>query len=184
MTQLIEQYRKHAIPALRKEFKIANIMAVPKLTKAVINVGVGRLSKEDKILERIAKDVANLSGQKPTFRMAKKSIASFKIRQGAPVGIAVTLRGSRMYDFADRFINIALPRSKDFRGIPASNVDASGNLNIGLKESSIFPELNYENVKDIFSLQVTFTTTAHTHTEGVALFKSLGFPIAKIKNKI
>ena len=177
MTQLIEQYRKHTVPALQKEFKIVNVMAVPKLTKVVINVGVGRLSKEDKILERIAKDVAALSGQKPTFRMAKKSIASFKIREGAPVGIAVTLRGNRMYDFTDRFINIALPRSKDFRGILASNVDASGNLNVGLKESSIFPELNYENTKDIFSLQVTFTTTAHTHDEGAALFKSLGFPI-------
>ena len=177
MTQLIEQYRKHTIPALQKEFKIANVMAVPKITKVVINVGVGRLSKEDKVLERIAGDVAKLSGQKPTFRVAKKSIASFKIREGASVGIAVTLRGSRMYDFADRFINIALPRSKDFRGIPASNVDASGNLNVGLKESSIFPELNYENTKDIFSLQVTFATSAHTQAEGVALFKSLGFPI-------
>src|SRR3989344_1441059 len=110
MTQLIEQYHKQTIPALQNEFKIANIMAVPKLTKVVINVGVGRLSKEDKILERIAKDVANLSGQKPTFRMVKKSIASFKVRQGVPVGIAVTLRGGRMYDFTDRFINIALPR--------------------------------------------------------------------------
>ncbi len=177
MTQLIEQYRKHTIPALQKEFKIANVMATPKITKVVINVGVGRLSKEDKVLERIAGDVAKLSGQKPTFRVAKKSIASFKIREGAPVGIAVTLRGRRMYDFADRFINIALPRSKDFRGIPVSNVDAAGNLNVGLKESSIFPELNYENTKDIFSLQVTFATSAHTQAEGVALFKSLGFPI-------
>ncbi len=150
----------------------------------MINVGVGKLFKEDKILERIAKEVGILSGQKPTFRMAKKSIASFKVRQGVPVGIAVTLRGVRMYDFADRFINISLPRSKDFRGISSSNVDASGNLNIGLKESSIFPELNYENVKDIFSLQVTFATTAKTHAEGVALFKSLGFPLTdKDKDK-
>lgn len=179
MPTLIEQYRKHAIPALQKEFKIANIMATPKLSKVVINVGVGKLFKEDKILERIAKDVATLSGQKPTFRMAKKSIASFKVRQGVPVGIAVTLRGIRMYDFADRFINVSLPRSKDFRGISTSNVDASGNLNIGLRESSIFPELNYENVKDIFSLQVTFATTAKTQSEGIALFKSLGFPIKK-----
>ncbi len=174
---LIEQYRKHTIPALQKEFKIANAMATPKLLKVVINVGVGRLFKEDKILERIAKDVALLSGQKPTFRTAKKSIASFKIREGVPVGIAVTLRGTRMYDFADRFINISLPRSRDFRGIPESNVDASGNLNVGLKESSIFPELNYENVKDIFGLQVTFTTSATTRKQGISLFKSLGFPI-------
>ena len=177
MPHLIEQYKKHTIPALQKEFSIANVMATPKLLKVVINVGVGRLFKEDKILDRIAKDVAMLSGQKPTFRTAKKSIASFKIREGVPVGIAVTLRGTRMYDFADRFINIALPRSRDFRGIPESNVDTSGNLNIGLKESSIFPELNYENVKDIFGLQVTFATSATTRAQGVALFKSLGFPI-------
>ena len=144
MQHLIEQYKKHGIPALQKEFKIANVMATPKLVKAVINVGVGRIHKEDKTIERIARDVAMLSGQKPTLRMAKKSIASFKLREGSPVGIAVTLRGKRMYDFADRFINIALPRSRDFRGIPESNVDASGNLNVGLKESSIFPELNYE----------------------------------------
>jgi large subunit ribosomal protein L5 len=177
MSNLLQQYRKTSIPALQKEFKIANVMATPKITKVVINVGVGRLFKEDKILERIAGDVAKLSGQKPTYRMAKKSIASFKVRQGVPVGIAVTLRGKRMYDFADRFINIALPRSKDFRGILASNVDASGNLNVGLKESSIFPELNYENTKDIFSLQVTFATTAQNQAQGLALFKSLGFPI-------
>src|SRR5258708_1627118 len=117
MQHLIEQYKKHGIPALQKEFKIANVMATPKLVKAVINVGVGRIHKEDKTIERIARDVAMLSGQKPTLRMAKKSIASFKLREGSPVGIAVTLRGKRMYDFADRFINIALPRSRDFREI-------------------------------------------------------------------
>jgi len=179
MMKLIEQYRKHTIPALQKEFKIANVMATPKLTKVVINAGVGRFSKEDKVIERIAGDITKLAGQKPTLRAAKRSIASFKIRQGVPVGIAVTLRGNRMYDFADRFINIALPRSKDFRGIPASNVDANGNLNMGLKESSIFPELNYENTKDIFPLQVTFATSAHSQAKGVALFKGLGFPIKK-----
>ncbi len=177
MPHLIEQYKKHSIPALQKEFNISNVMATPKLLKVVINVGVGRLHKEDKTIDRIAKDIAMLAGQKPTLRMAKKSIASFKVREGVPVGIAVTLRGKRMYDFVDRFINIALPRSRDFRGIPDANVDLSGNLNMGLKESSIFPELNYENVKDIFSLQVTFSTSAKTKAEGVALFKSLGFPI-------
>lgn len=179
MPSLIQQYKKHSIPALQKEFKIENVMATPKLLKAVINVGVGRISKEDKTLERIANDITTLSGQKPTFRMAKKSIASFKIRQGVPVGIAVTLRGKRMYDFADRFINIALPRSRDFRGIAESNVDKQGNLNVGLKESSIFPELNYENTRDIFPLQVTFATNAGSHEKGLALFKSLGFPFQK-----
>jgi large subunit ribosomal protein L5 len=177
MPALIEQYKKHVVPALQKEFGITNVMATPKLQKVVINVGVGRLSKEDKTLERIAKDIAMLSGQQPTYRLAKKSIASFKLRQGVPVGISVTIRGKRMYDFTDRFINISLPRSRDFRGISESNVDSAGNLNIGLKESSIFPELNYENVRDIFPLQVTFTTSAKTKAQGLALFKNLGFPI-------
>ena len=180
MSTILQQYRKSVIPAMQKEFHIANVMAVPKVTKVTINVGVGRLFKDDKALERIAKDIGMLSGQKPVFRNAKKSIASFKIRQGVPVGISVTLRGKRMYDFIDRLINIALPRSKDFRGIERKNFDANGNLNLGLKESSIFPELNYENVKDIFSLQVTVTTTAKTANEGAALLKNLGFPIKKL----
>jgi large subunit ribosomal protein L5 len=179
MTQLLQQHRTKVIPAMQKEFKIENVMAVPKLSKITINVGVGRLFKDDKALARIAKDIEMLSGQKPVFRNAKKSIASFKIRQGVPVGISVTIRGKRMYDFVDRLINIALPSSKDFRGIEQKNIDQAGNLNLGLRESSIFPELNYENMKDIFSLQVTVTTTAHTHAEGVALLTHLGFPIKK-----
>jgi|SRR3989344_1103340 len=177
MMNLLQQYRKNVVPALQKEFKIANVMAVPKIVKVTINVGVGRIHKDDKALERIAKDIEILSGQKPVFRNIKKSIASFKIRQGVPVGISVTLRGKRMYDFIDRFINIALPRSRDFRGLDVKNFDTAGNLNVGLKESVIFPELNYENVKDIFGLQITFTTTAKTREEGVALLKNLGFPI-------
>jgi len=181
MLNLQEQYRKTIIPALQKEFSIANVMAVPKLSKVTINVGVGRFFKEDKVLARIAKDIEMLSGQKPVYRTAKKSIASFKVRQGVPVGVSVTLRGTRMYDFVNRLINIALPRSKDFRGIDIKNIDMAGNLNLGLRESSIFPELNYENMKDIFSLQVTITTTAHTQAEGIALLTHMGFPIKKSK---
>lgn len=177
--RLLEQYRKVAIPQMRKEFGIQNVMAVPKIQKVVINVGVGRISKDEKAIERIEKDISALSGQKPVRRGAKKSIASFKIRQGVPVGISVTLRGKRMYDFIDRLINIALPRSKDFRGIELSNIDARGNLNLGINESSIFPEVNYENVKDIFSLQVTVTTNAKSRGEGIALLRSLGFPLKK-----
>ncbi|MBX4190040.1 50S ribosomal protein L5 [Candidatus Parcubacteria bacterium] len=178
-TTIIQHYRKSVIPALQKEFKIDNVMAVPKVTKVTINIGVGRLSKEDKVLERIAGDIAKISGQRPVFRNAKKSIASFKIRQGVPVGISVTLRGKRMYDFIERLVTIALPRSRDFRGIDSKHFDTSGNLNLGLKESSIFPELNYENVKDIFSLQITVTTTATNKEQGVALLKGIGFPIQK-----
>ena len=179
MSSLLQQYRKNVVPALRKEFAIENVMAVPKIEKVTINVGVGRIHKEDQTLERISNEIATITGQRPVMRAAKKSIASFKMREGAPVGISVTLRGSRMYDFIDRFINIALPRSKDFRGIEPKNFDANGNLNMGIKESSIFPELNYENVKDIFSLQVTVTTTAESREQGIALLKNLGFPIKK-----
>jgi len=164
---------------MQKEFSIDNVMAVPKIEKVTVNVGVGRIHKDDAAIERIAKDIGMLAGQKPVLRNAKKSIASFKLREGAPVGVSVTLRGGRMWDFIDRLVNIALPRSKDFRGIEQKNVDASGNLNLGIKESSIFPELNYENSKDIFSLQITITTTARTKEQGIALLKNMGFPIKK-----
>ena len=131
----------------------------------------------EKIRERISKDLASITGQRPVTKKAKKSIASFKIREGLPIGLALTLRGKRMFDFMDRFVNIALPRSRDFRGIEAKNLDGQGNLNIGIRESSIFPELNYENMKDVFSLEVTFVTTAKNKEQGMALFKKMGFPI-------
>lgn len=162
---------------MQKTFKIDNVMAVPKLDKVVINTGIGRVAKEDKTVERIQKDIRMLTGQKPVLKKAKKSISGFKLRQGMNVGVAVTLRGKRMYDFLDRLISISLPRSKDFRGIEPKNVDGSGNLNFGVKESSIFPELNYENVKDIFGLEITVVTTAKNREKGIELFKQLGFPI-------
>ena len=177
MTRLLEKYRKEVIPAMQKEFGIGNIMAVPKLEKVVINIGIGRISKEDKVTDRIAKDLATISGQKPIFKKAKKSISGFKIREGMNAGIVVTLRSKRMYDFVDRLISIALPRSKDFRGIDLKNFDNMGNLNLGIKESSIFPEINYENLKDIFGLQVTIMTSAKNKEKGIKLLKLIGFPI-------
>ena len=179
MSRLADKYRKTVAPALRKEFGIANVMAVPRVTKITVNVGVGRLHKDDKALERIANDIAQLTGQKPSPRHAKQSIASFKVRQGVVVGYAVTLRGARMWDFLDRFISLALPLSRDFRGIDPKNFDRDGNLNIGIKEHSIFPEVNLENVKDIFSLQATITTTAKNREQGIALLTHLGFPLKK-----
>jgi large subunit ribosomal protein L5 len=179
MPRLQDIYRTKAIPALRKEFGIANVMAVPRITKITVNVGVGRVSKDAAVMERIARDMAQLTGQAPSKRLAKRSIASFKLREGTPVGYMVTLRGIRMWDFLDRFIAIALPLSRDFRGIDAKNFDRDGNLNIGIKEHSIFPEVNLENVKDIFSLQVTITTTATDRAQGIALLTHLGFPLKK-----
>ena len=177
MPRLLKKYRKEVIPAMQKEFGIANVMAVPRVEKIVINTGIGRIAKEDKVTERIAKDVAIISGQRPVFKKAKKSISGFKIREGMNVGITTTLRGKRMYDFMDRLVSIALPRSKDFRGIDTKNFDGMGNLNLGVKESSIFPELNYENLKDIFGLQVTVMTNARNKEKGVRLLKLIGFPI-------
>lgn len=177
MTQLLKQYQTKVIPALRKDFGIANVMAVPRITKVTLNVGVGRIHKDDKALDRIARDLSVLSGQKASVRNAKKSVASFKVRQGVPVGYAVTLRGARMWDFLERFVHIALPQSKDFRGIDPKNVDSYGNLNVGIREHSIFPEINLENMKDIFSMQVTVTTTAKSKEQGTALFRHLGIPL-------
>jgi large subunit ribosomal protein L5 len=177
MSRLQDTYRKEVIPALRKEFGIANVMAVPRIVKVTVNTGFGRIHKDDKTIERIERDLGLLTGQKPSRRTIKKSIASFKVRQGMPVGCAVTLRGKRMWDFLDRFISLALPLSKDFRGIDVSNVDQHGNLNMGIKEHSIFPEVQLENVKDSFGLQVTVTTTAKDHQRGIALLRGLGVPL-------
>src|SRR3989338_6317381 len=176
MPRLQEKYRKTVIPAMQKAFGIKNVMAIPKIEKVVLNTGIGRLGKDEKTAERIAKELTLIVGQKPVYRKAKKSISGFKLREGVNIGISVTLRGRRMYDFMDRLVSIALPRSKDFRGIDAKNFDGMGNLNIGIKESSIFPEVNYENVKDIFGLQVTVATNARNKEKGTQLLKLMGFP--------
>jgi len=162
---------------MQKEFGIKNVMAVPKVEKVVISVGIGKIVKDEKTVEKIANDLAKLTGQKPVFRKAKKSIASFKVREGVNIGLMVTLRGKRMYDFMDRLVSVALPRSKDFRGIDTKNFDKNGNLNLGIKESSIFPEITYETLKDIFGLEVTVVTTAKDQQKGIALLKLMGFPV-------
>lgn len=177
VNRLQEKYRKEVIPAMQKEFKIENIMAVPKIKKVVINTGIGGVLKDKKALEKIERDLSLLSGQKAIPRKAKKSIAGFKTREGMDVAYSVTLRGKRMYDFLDRFIAIALPSSKDFRGIDSKNIDKGGNLNVGIKEHNIFPEVQYESLKDIIGIQVTVVTTAGDKEKGVKLFKLMGFPI-------
>ncbi|OGN00340.1 MAG: 50S ribosomal protein L5 [Candidatus Yanofskybacteria bacterium RIFCSPHIGHO2_02_FULL_41_29] len=182
MSNLLNKYRKEVAPAMQKKFGIDNIMAVPKIEKVVINVGIGKVAKDDKFIEKVQKDLALLSGQKPVFRKAKKSIAGFKSRQGMNIGLVVTLHGKMMYDFIDRLIHVALPRSKDFRGINPKNFDNNGNLNLGIKEHSIFPEIHYESLKDIFGLEVTVVTTAKKNREwGVELLRLMGFPVKKDK---
>lgn len=177
--RLLDKYRKEVAPKLKEQFQIKNIMAVPKIEKIVINTGIGRMLKDEKAIEKARNDLALLSGQKPIFRKARKSISGFKIREGMNIGLMATLRGKRMYDFLDRFISIALPGSKDFRGIDLKNVDKSGNLNIGIKEHSVFPEVSYESLKDIFSLEISVVTTAKDREKGMALLKMLGVPLKK-----
>ncbi len=160
-----------------EKFGYKNVMAVPKIEKVMINLSSGKLTAEPKFMERVQKDLALISGQKAAPRVARKSISTFKVRQGMVVGLISTLRGSRMYDFIDRFISVALPRSRDFRGIDPKTFDQGGSLNFGIKEQIIFPEINYESSKDIFSFQVTVTTTAKTKEEGIELLKLIGFPI-------
>lgn len=179
MSKLLTQYRKEVAPALQKQFGIENKMSIPKIQKIVVNVGIGRMLKDDKAIQKAERDLALMTGQKPVYRKAKKSIASFKIREGMDVGLSVTMRGTRMYDFLDRLISIALPMSKDFRGIDTKNFDQQGNLNFGIKEHNIFPEITYETLKDIFSIQVTITTTAKNREQGIALVRMMGFPLKK-----
>ena len=177
MTVLIEKYKKEVVPALKEEFGYKNVMAVPKIEKVIVNVGLSRALKEPKLMERIQNDIAVVTGQKPAMRKAKKSIAGFKIRQGMDIGMLVTLRGRQAYDFLEKLVNIALPRTRDFRGIEEKNIDSFGNLNLGVKEQNIFPEIEFESTKDLFSFQITVVTTAKEHQRGVKLLKLMGFPI-------
>ncbi len=177
--RLLEKYRSEIVPSLTKEFGYKTVMAVPRVMKVSVNVGMGRfaVAKDTKMIERISQDIMKITGQKPVSRQAKQSIAGFKTRQGLDVGMSVTLRGRRMYDFIDRLISLALPRTRDFQGLPRRNIDDHGNLNIGIREHNVFPEIAYESLKDIFGLQITMTTTAKTQQEGISLFTLLGFPL-------
>ncbi len=163
---------------MKKKFGYKNDLAVPRIIKVVVNTGVGRI-KDEKQLEAIGQHLSLITGQKPRHSGAKKSIASFKVRQGTLIGHSATLRGQRMYDFLDRLINIAIPRIGDFRGLNEKAVDGAGNLTIGIKEQTIFPEVPEEDIKIIFGLEATIVTTAKTRPEALELFKLLGFPFKK-----
>lgn len=168
---------KKAISILQKELGIKNILALPKLQKVVVNIGLGRALKDEKFLEIALRDLGLITGQKPKATLAKKSIANFKTREGAIIGAMVTLRGTRMHDFISRLINIALPRTRDFRGISAESLDKNYNLTIGIKEHIVFPEVSGEEVKNIFGFEITLVIKAKNKEEALALYKSLGFPI-------
>src|SRR3989338_5352826 len=178
--QTVKEKEKTSFEKMKGIFHYKNLLASPKVKKVVINVGTGALLKKDKnkneaIMERLAK----ISGQKASLRPAKQSIASFKIRKGDPIGVMVTLRGSRMYSFLEKLINVAIPRTKDFRGISRGSVDSIGNLTIGVKEHTIFPETADEDIRDVFGLAITLVSTAKNKKEGTAFFELLGVPFKK-----
>ncbi len=177
MQSLKEKYIKEVLPAMKKKFGYKNTMAVPRLEKAVVNVGVGKFLKESDKLDEIIAGITEITGQKPIKTKARKAISGFKIRQGLEVGVKVTLRGKRMWQFIDRLINAALPRTRDFQGIEEKSVDEKGNLNIGIREHMIFPEISAEKVKNIFSFEISVVSSAKNKEEGKELYKLLGFPI-------
>ena len=177
-TNLQERYQKMAVPELRRIFGYKNLMAVPRLEKAIVNVGVGKF-REEKERAEIERALALITGQKPAPRQARVAIASFKIRKGLVVGYKITLRGRRMYDFLSRLVDIALPRTRDFQGLDPKSFDAKGNLTIGIKEHIVFPEMIGEDYRFLFGLEVTVVTSAKTKEEGKELLKLIGFPIRR-----
>lgn len=176
MARLKELYHKEMVPQLMKDFNYKNVMEVPKLEKIVINMGLGEAIQNVKILDSAVDELAAISGQKVVITKAKKSIASFKLRQGMPIGCMVTLRRERMYEFLDRLMNVALPRVRDFKGVSGKGFDGAGNYSLGIKEQLIFPEINYDKVDKIKGLNVTIVTSAKSDEEGKALLKLMGMP--------
>lgn len=178
MARLKDKYMNEIAPALVKEFGYENIMAIPKLDKVVINIGLGEAIANPKALDAAVEDITAIAGQKPVVTRAKKSIAAFKLREDMPIGVKVTLRGDRMYEFIDRLFNIALPRVRDFRGVSPKSFDGRGNYSLGLREQLIFPEIDFDKVDKVRGMQIAFTTTAKTDEEGKTLLRALGMPFA------
>lgn len=172
-------YKEEITPKLTEEFGYANVMALPKLQKIVINVGVGEAIQDKKALDVIVQNVALITGQQPVTTKAKKSISNFKLREGMPIGCKVTLRGRIMFEFLDRFINLALPRTRDFQGIPDKSFDGRGNYTVGIKEHTIFPEIDTDKVSKMHGMDITFVTSAETDEEALALLKHFGMPFKR-----
>jgi large subunit ribosomal protein L5 len=179
MSRLRDFYEAEIIPEMMKKFSYTNKLAVPKLEKVILNMGVGEAKENAKVLDGAVKDMTIIAGQKPIITKAKKSIAAFKLREGMNIGCKATLRGDRMYEFADRLINIALPRVRDFRGVKANSFDGRGNYTMGIKEQLIFPEIEYDKVDKIRGLDIVFVTTAKTDEEARELLRLFGMPFAK-----
>ena len=175
--RLKERYRSELLEQLKSELGFSNVMQVPRPEKVVVNMGVGEAPKDAKLLDGAVKDLTTITGQKPTIRRARKSIATFKIREGMPIGASVTMRGDRMWDFLDRLLAIVLPRIRDFRGLNPRSFDGRGNYTFGLTEQLVFPEIDYDDIDQPRGMDITIVTTATTDDEGRALLKALGFPL-------
>ena len=174
--RLKEHYLKTVVPTLTKEFGYTNIMAVPKIHKVALNIGLGEATQNPKLMDGAVNELGQIAGQKPVVTKAKKSIAAFKLREGMAIGCMVTLRGDHMYEFLDRLMNVALPRVRDFRGVSSKSFDGRGNYTLGIKDQLLFPEIDYNKVEKVKGMNICITTTARTDAEGLALLKHLGMP--------
>jgi len=180
MPRLKQRYREEIVPALQQEFELGNVMQVPRVTKVVVNMGVGDAARDSKLIDGAVKDLSAITGQKPAVTRARKSIAQFKLREGQPIGAHTTLRGDRMWEFLDRLLSIALPRIRDFRGLSPKQFDGNGNYTFGLTEQSMFHEINQDNIDRVRGMDITIVTTAGNDDEGRALLKQLGFPFKEM----
>ncbi len=174
--RLIEKYQKTVVPVLTKEFSYKNVMAVPRIDKITVNIGMGEATQNAKLMDSAVNELTQIAGQKPVITKASKSIAQFKLREGQAIGCMVTLRGARMYEFFDRLVNVALPRVRDFRGLSTKSFDGRGNYTLGIKDQLIFPEIDYAKVDKTKGMNISITTTARTDAEGLALLKQMGMP--------
>jgi len=179
MARLKEMYKSDVAPALMKKYSYKSVMEIPKIEKVVINVGAGEARENSKVIDAISRDIATITGQKPYICKARKSVANFKLREGMNIGVKVTLRGERMYEFIDRFFNVALPRVRDFRGINPNSFDGRGNYNMGLKEQLIFPEIEFDKIDKVRGMDICFVTTAKTDEEARELLTLMGAPFSK-----
>jgi len=177
--RFIEKYRKVVVPGMMKEFGYKNVMQAPRVTKVVLNAGLGRATQNIKVIDQALKDMAAIAGQLPVSKKSKIAISNFKLRAGLPIGVMVTLRGAQMYEFLDRLINLALPRIRDFRGVSDRGFDGRGNFTMGLKDQLLFPEIEFESVENQFGMNISIVTTAKTDREGLALLTQFGMPFRK-----
>ncbi|MEA2640545.1 MAG: large subunit ribosomal protein [Chloroflexota bacterium] len=178
-TRLQERYGVEIAPELRREFSYKNVMQIPRLHKVVVNIGMGEAIRDSKTMDAAIRDLATITGQKPIIHKAKKSIAQFRLREGMAIGVSVTLRGDRMWEFLDRFLNLALPRVRDFRGVPDRGFDGRGNYTIGVREQLIFPEIDYDKIDKVRGMEITIVTSARTDQESRRLLELLGMPFQR-----